>query len=365
MSLKKAYDHWLFREYHCSNEGLALYRIFFALMALFVIGYPDLTWMAELSDFYYQPQPLNLTAFLFQRIPSYAVLFLLSFLPFVCLVAILIGFQTRYFALAFGLLILLGMGLKASLGKIDHGVLFPLTAMIMAFSGWDEKYAMGPKKVREKKRDGFPQWLVAFVIALAMLGAGYLKWKSGWLEASQVGVLHHFLNSYMVWDRTALLAPWVLEVRSVVFWQVLDILTVAFEMLFIVAALKKSWFQKYLIVALAFHTTVFLLLNITIVNLFMAYALFLPWDRIHEEIRRSGRAPSGWVRKVKGIWAPLIVILILCGLAYYIYRTETETTIALFRILSFPFDWNYKWFQVVLIYGLGYLVVFRLWRQKA
>ena len=355
--LRQWYDHLIFEEYRLSPEALGLFRVLYAGLGMFLIGYSNVLWLDLVPDYFYRPQLFNLAHFLTDRMPPYWVLFLLSWLPAVCLVSLLFGYRSKIAALGFGLLLILSGAFTGSLGKIDHGILYPLTAIIMAFSGWERKYSLEHGKTDAGSARGLAPFLLALVLGFAFFTAGFAKLTGGWLSPDRVGVLHHYFGSYEVWERRDLLAPVFQDVRSMVFWKGLDYGTVAFEVFFLPAVLNRRVFGFFILLAIVFHSLVFLILNITITSIFLVYALFLPWEKLTGRLRKNPKLTRkiGTISGRKSFIAFLLAISIAFG-AWLLFHPE-EYTLSVISLLLFPFGTDYRMVQTLILYALVWIML--------
>jgi len=360
--LKDKYDHLIFETYKIPLDGLAIYRMLFAAASLFLIGYPNVTWLSEIPDFFYRPQLFNIAYFMADQMPSYAILFLLSWLPVILLVLVFFGYKTKYAAIGFGLLLIIQGAFESSLGKIDHGVLHPLTAIIMAFSGWEKFYSFDAAKMRPGiNNSGLAVFLLALAIGFAFFTAGAAKFFGGWVDPGQLGVWHHFFGSFYVWERKLFLAPLFIEIDNYYFWKFQDYLIVVFECLFLPALLFKKVFRIVIVLAILFHTGVFLIFNITITSIFLAYAAFLPWKKIHECIKvKELQKNINYIFKLHYF---LISLILIPGIyAVFIYFDTKDNLLSLLNILLYPVGIDYRILHTLLTYFISWSILIWIWR---
>jgi hypothetical protein len=361
------YDNLIFREYALSLHALALFRILFAALGLFLIGYPSVTWLSEVPDYFYRPQLLNIAYLISGEIPDYWVLFLLSFFPSLLLTAILFGFQTKTSSILFSVTVIISAAFTGSLGKIDHGVIYPLTAFIMAFSEWGKVYSLDYTLKEPKagsQHSGLPVFLVALTVGFGMFTAGFFKVQGAWLDPGRVGVLHHYFTSYEMWGRRELLAPLFYEVENYYFWKALDYLTIGFEILFFPAILNKRIFQFFIVAALCFHTAIFLMLNITISSIFLAYALFLPWRKLVFYLRRNVGIKRHLNRLLhrNAFFIALLLVALACG-TFLVFHSG-ETIVAIGQIIFWSSEWEYRMVVCFILYTLAWgLLIWHLSSQ--
>lgn len=360
----KKYDRLVFEEYKMTEEALAVFRMLFALFGLLIVGYGNVLWLSEVPAYFYQPQLLNIAPLLSDEIPSRWVLFLLSWLPALLLTAIFFGFYTRISSILFAVIIIVSTAFTASMGKIDHGIMYPLTALIMAFSGWERALSLDAQRGNTKSGSphGMAPFLVALAIGFGMFTAGFAKWHSGWLDAERVGVLHHFFGSYVTWERRELLAPVFYGIRDLWFWKALDLATVIFEVGFLAAVIHKKAFQAFILLALVFHTLVLLMLNITIVSIFLAYALFLPWEKVLHYLRKK----PNYKAVLKQLLNPRVFAIVILTIALltggFLLLGEKDGMVAVANIFLSFWEVDYRMIQSFIVYGLAW--VFVVWHVQ-
>jgi|GEM_PF-3818830 len=357
------YDYLIFDQYNLPLEALASFRMLFAAFSLFVIGYPNVFWLNQVPDYFYRPQVLNVAQFLSTGMPPSWILYLLSLVPALLLVLIFFGYKTKWAAISFALLLIVGAAFESSLGKIDHGIIHPLTAFIMAFSGWENKYALdSTKKSGQKEFLGLAPFLLALSVSFAFFTAGIAKVSGGWLSPDKLGVLHHFFSSFEVWDRRSFLAPLFYTVESYYFWKIQDYLTVAFECLFLLSVFWKKAFQTFIILAVVFHTGVFLIFNITITSIFLAYAVFLPWKTIVKSFQIT--LASRRLRPLmhfKYFLFSLITISLFFGV--FIFYNQRNISLAFLNLILSNTSLDYRILQTIIIYLISWTVIVILFKK--
>lgn len=272
-----------------SPEGLGVMRIFTALFLLcFLIpgeGMNHLHWIAGLPDALYAPPPGPMM--LGSGFPSVGLLLILQAAAGISLICMLFGYQTRAASLSAGTFLLVLQGIFFSVGKIDHEILIPMVPLLMAFSNWGYRYSVDERRGESVNLmpQSWPLTMIALLIGFMMFTAGFPKILGGWLDPSTQATTGHLLNQIVVRERDELLAVSALMTHVPVFWELLDWGTVIFEVGFLIAVFKRKWFLIFLCAAVLFHFSTMLTLNIAFLPNFVAYALFLNWDSIHEKFR--------------------------------------------------------------------------------
>ncbi len=299
-------DAWL-RAGDITRTSLAGFRILYATISLLVL--PDFSWVAAWPDSMYNPPPGPMQ--LFTGFPPEIVLQVLEAAFAVCLVAILIGWQTRTFSfLAVGVA-MAGFGFTYGLGKIDHDILLVLVPGAMALAGWGDRLSVDALRRHDRpappeRAEQWPLRLFALLIGLAFLTAALPKINGGWLawdsHAVQAMQARHYLSN----GAQHLLAGPFFHFNNPVFWELMDIATIALEAGMLLAVLNWRSTRVAFAVATTFHLGVWLLMTIPFVMNVIAYAFIVPWDRlpVPEAVRRQARRPRpGLVRA-----APVIAV---------------------------------------------------------
>lgn len=280
------FGRWIFDSYHPTLEGLALYRIFSALMFLFFLM-PDATYYSDMANFpddFFSPPPGPMM--LFSEFPSAWFFYTVHTLLALSWIGVLLGYKTRFSSLAAAGFMLVLMGFIFSIGKVNHQMLLVLVPAFMAFSNWGAAYSLDSKTSDNKlEAEGWPLVLLALFIGFMFFTAGFPKILGGWLDPDSMATRGHLLNQYFVRGRTELLSGFVLELDLPLLWSFLDWATIIFEVGFLVAVLRSGWTRLFVCLAVVFHFSTMLTLNIAFLVNFQAYAAFLPWDKIHNGLK--------------------------------------------------------------------------------
>lgn len=296
MNRESRFNRWIFRSFPVTKEGLGLMRIVLSLFLLFFLipgeSRDHFLFLSNLpSDFYAAPPgPMMLL----DQFPSFGLLVTLYSICVVSVFLMLIGYRTKALSITAGITILLLQGVIFSVGKINHEILIAAVPIIMAFSNWGAAYSVDSQRVgQSKKAESWPLTFLAVLIGFMMFTAGFPKILGGWLDFSTQATQGHLLNQYNVRGRQDLLAGAAVNFQSTLFWELLDWGTVWFEIGFLIALFKKRWFQVFLSLAVIFHFSTMMFLNIAFLPNFLAYAVFLNWDKILTEWNH-------WYHKVTG-----------------------------------------------------------------
>lgn len=296
-SLTSRFDRWIFDSYEATPAGLALYRITYAAFALLFVApghgrYASFTSLATLPDALFLPPPGPMQ--LASGFPSSHFFEALHLCLSVALVAVLFGFYTRTASIATTVLFLVGYGFSYSAGKINHNMLFILLPAVMAFSNWGAAYSFDASTSPTSRR--VASWPITFIVLLvgfAMFTAGLPKILGGWLDLSTQATQGRLARQFFVHGRRDLLAPVAIHLDWPLLWELFDIVTVCFEVGFLLAVLHPLATRVFAAGAIAFHTGVMLVLNIAFSFHFIVYAAVLPWTRIARWVPTAFRRPTG------------------------------------------------------------------------
>ena len=178
--------------------------------------------------------------------------------------------------------------------------------LVMSLSAWGRTLSVDAKlhagePLLQRERDRL--WsnrataLLALGIGLSMTTAGYFKLKSDWLSLEQSSTLGHAAMNYLD-GRAALLTPAVFRWIPAWQWELMDWMTVAFELGFGAAMIWRRAFEAFLVVAVFFHVGVVLLFGIHFHANLIAYAAFVNWVTVGAVLSRAwdfrGRERSFW-----------------------------------------------------------------------
>lgn len=220
---------------------------------------------------------------LFESLPPHAMLQGLAIVTAVLAGFLLLGLHTRTVSILLALALMTGFGLTYSFGKIDHTIVVVLVPAMMAFSRWGDTLSLDAgSKPRDAERDvaQWPMRLLAVMIALSFVTAGWAKFRSGWLDLDTHAVQGHFARGYFTGGRTNWLAPDLIDLRLGRLWEVADWLTVGLELGLILTVVSWRLFRVAVAVTTLFHLGVLLVINIAFSWNLMGYAAFYRWASI-------------------------------------------------------------------------------------
>ena len=311
---RTAFDRWIYDSYHVSTEGMGLYRIFASLMILFFLmpRSSEYAYLASLPDDFFAPPPGPMM--FFNDFPPESLFWVLHSFLFITLIMMLIGYKTKFSSVLSGVLVLCLQGFLFSVGKINHELLIAIVPIVMAFSNWGAVYSVDQylKPDKNKTVESWPLSLLALFIGFMMFTAGFPKVLGGWLDPGTQATQGHFLNQYLVKGRDAFLADYAIGLNSLLIWEGMDWGTIIFELGFFISVLKARWFKLFVTIAVFFHFSTLMILNISFLPNFLAYAAFLNWTRICNKLCGFGDSIALRYQFIEAYAAPIITGLMLC-----------------------------------------------------
>lgn len=304
MTLRERLDRWIFDGYGATAGGLALYRMAFVLfVVLFVApGHSSTEDFAALFGFpaaFYAPPPGPMQVF--SGFPPAWVGGVVQGLLSLSLAALFVGYRTRLAAVLTGALFLFGYGFSYAFGKINHNILFVLVPLVMAPSGWGAALSVDARRGVRRPVARWTLSMLALLVGFGFFTAGFAKLIGGWLDPTTHATQGHLVKQFFVRGRQDLLAPQALGLSNGFVWEVLDYLTVFFELGFLVAVFVPRLFRLFAAAAVLFHCSTVLMLNIAFTFNLIVYAAFLPWDAAYRGLRpwwqraTAGASAAWWV----------------------------------------------------------------------
>ncbi|WP_285030072.1 HTTM domain-containing protein [Mycolicibacterium sp. lyk4-40-TYG-92] len=290
MRLADKFDRWV-EDGPFTSEDLGIYRIIYALGALLVA--PDIAWLSDYPDFMFRPPPGPLQ--LLSGFPSPATLIGLEVLRSVILIMLGLGIWTKYVSLAAWFILSATYGVTFCLGKVDHTILLTLPPLVLAFANWGNCFSVDALR-RRSESAGQAQWplrLLALLIGWGFFAAGLTKALTGWLSFSSQASRGYFVLGFVTQDRTHWLARWIAEHDVLAAWEVVDWMTVAFELSVLISLPWWRAFRITLAVATIFHLVVLLIMNIDFSHAVVAYGAFVSWGATARRISSSRIGRSG------------------------------------------------------------------------
>ncbi len=352
MRLATAFDRWIFDSFRVTPQGLALYRIAYALFVLLVVspGHGPRTRFGALGTFpdaFFLPPPGPMR--LLGGFPPPWFFEALTLALTVSAAALLVGYRTRWASVGIGVLFLVANGFLYSFGKINHTMLFDLVPLVMTFSGWGAAYSVDRLQGRSAGRRvaAWPLTLLALVVGFGMFTAGFPKLIGGWLDPSTHATYGHLIKQMAVRGRAELLAPFFASLESALFWEALDYATVAFEVGFLFAIFHPRTTRLFAALAVLFHLGILLMLNLAFAINMITYAAFLDWERLRRALHVPRRLPAAHVPT----WAAPAGVLAL-GTLFYLFGSPL-----LLLNAAFPFASDLTALEVVVTVGAALVVV--------
>lgn len=308
--------------YSATGRGVSLFRILFGVCFILTIG-PRFLWATEYPDLFYSP-PLPITLLdctgtvqlgLLCGFPPDWVMLGLEAGGALAAVFLLFGYRTFYASILLTAFLITLNAFRYSFGKIDHDILFVITPAILAFSGWGNHFSIDAKQGRpnEWSYPSYSLFVLALAVGAGFLSAGFPK-AINWVDfdLSTSGVRAWVVSSHF--GQGGWLTPLFAHTSNVWFWEGMDYAAVLFEVGLALSVLHGAVFRRFLVLAVFFHITNYLMLDIGFILHFPVYAAFLPWGDIAERVKTERLADiiQGGVR----YWH-LALFTILYALFYF------------------------------------------------
>ena len=258
------FSTWL-EDYNLSPEQLALVRIAISGSFLLFAGMYHFEWLAEFPPVFFHPYPS--LAGLFHHFPPLIILHIFNFSIPLFAVMMLAGYKTEFASYGFVISFFVCYSFAWAFGQINSTFLVPVFTLLMAPSGWGNKYSMDAYLNRNetKERKVKTYWVnyLAMFIAFAYFTSGFIKIAGGWLFLSSQATYGYLVDNYYVTQRTAILAPYLIHLHSKLFWEVGDYFTAIAEVSPLLGLLYPRYFRFSLVCIATFHIFVWLGLNIS------------------------------------------------------------------------------------------------------
>jgi hypothetical protein len=324
----KRFNQWIFESFQVTANGLGMFRIFTAMFIFYFLipgqGTSHFIFLSEMPADFFAPPPGPLM--LLEAFPGYTVFQVLHTMLICSLLCMLFGYYTKLSSIMAGITVLILQGLVFSIGKVNHEILIAVVPVVMAFSNWGASFSVDSiRKGFSHDVHSWPLTLLALLVGFMMFTAGFPKILGGWLDLSTQATQGHLFNQFFVRERDALLAVWFLNFDSIVFWELLDWATVVFEVGFLVTVLSGKWFKRFVCLAVMFHFSTMLMLNIAFLPNFLAYAAFLNWTGIYKcnlRVFRRISGKKGENSKKESVWLLSGVLLVVFTSLSYLSLKE-------------------------------------------
>lgn len=290
-----SFSEWIFNSFQVSPEGLGLYRIFYGLFLLFFL-LPSVSlfpFISALPSDFFMPPPGPMI--LFSGFPRFEILLTIYIALVLSTGGLILGFRTQWASFGAGILLFILKGFIYSVGKINHELLFMITPLLMAFSGWGNAYSLDAARGNgANKTHAWTLTLLALFIGFMFFTAGFSKIIGGWLEFDTQAAIAHFYKQYFVVGRQDFLADTAMTISSSVLWECMDYATVLFETGFLLAVFYARSTRIFICLAVLFHFSLMMILNISFLPNFVAYAAFLNWNKIDAFLKVPNASIQKW-----------------------------------------------------------------------
>ncbi|MFT4245855.1 MAG: hypothetical protein QM571_04980 [Micrococcaceae bacterium] len=343
------FRRWLNDSGGISVYDIAIYRILFGVIVL--LQYTKYSINAGIPSEMYHTLPGMLQ--LFHSFPPLWVLILFQIIYIFSATSILFGYLTPVVSVLFGVNMIIANGFTFALGKLDHGIIIAIVPIIMAFSGWGNAYSIDSRKLLNKKINSyssinFSPWVIrwmALTISLWLFTADFAKATSGWLNPKNTATEGYFFQYYLGGLSSGKIPDLFSHITFYPFWKFFDYSTVLVEglplLLFFFGWRYWKLAPSFLIF---FHIGINYTLSIFYAPAFVAYAAFVPWNRILSRVNKIFISfsrfklwvvpifmifwwfISDFVKKIVNPWIPDILmltgIILAIGYIYNFLRSE-------------------------------------------
>lgn len=279
-----AFDRWVARGPFKARD-LAVFRIIFGLAVLLIL--PRVTPVAGRPDSFLAPPPGPFE--LLHSVPSETALWALEGLAMLAAAALCVGLFTPFSSVALSILIMLTFGIDFSFGGLDHTIFLVLAPLVLAFSGWGRRWSVDSLRIGATDDDE-PQWplrLLAAGMGVAFVGAAIPKIQAGWLDLTTHAVQGFVLRRGT--DGHAVPLESVLDATPGWTWEIVDVTTVALELLVVLTVIHWPTFRVALAVLCTFHLGVLIFLDIPFWQNSLVYGAFVSWTAAPDIGRSIGR----------------------------------------------------------------------------
>jgi hypothetical protein len=349
------------RWYGQTPEALGLYRVLYALGSLALWRPVPSEALSSIPDAFFFPPagPIQLLS----GFPSAAVLTALEAGALSALVALLLGYRTHVAGIAFGVLSILQCGLRYSTGKIDHELLIVLVPVVLAWSGWGDRFSVDEwrhgRPHRRRRPSARPIAVLALLVGATFAASGAAKTLTGWLDPRGSAVWGWAVTYQDYGWPVNDVNRWLVPRYVPALWEAMDVATVLFELGFLVAALSGRWFRPYLVLALGFHIGILLVFGIDFSRLLLLYLAFAPLHLGQSDAVRTLDRVFASLAKIPGAF--LAVAAVLVGTAVQVWDVPTLLA-ALSARVPLPFGTG-LWLLTASLLACG--IAFALRRQAA
>ena len=276
----KLINWWYDQDYDIDARYLSLFRIFFCLYAIFIVGLPNYLWISTNHAIPFFPPELSL-GFLIRDLPPSFFFTIITVLIHLLFGFLLFGLLTRPVSISISILMLIGNTFKYSFGKIDHDIFFVLLPLLLCNSGWGNYFSLDKiRNSKTTKQRFFSVRYIALLLGYAMFIAGVSKYLGGWLNLDSQAVYYHVFRYQTFTDTPPLASSFVIKYLNNNWSEIFDYLIVFFETGFLLAVSKPSIFRIFILLTLIFHFINSITLGIGFIGNIPLYILFIKWQKI-------------------------------------------------------------------------------------
>ncbi len=259
-----------FANYRLPTSALALLRIWFAMGALLLGVAPDPSWMTNYPASFWRPAPG--IGQLWGGVPPLSVIVGLRVVLLLALVALLVGWRTRFTSILVGVAGMTLSSIAYGFGKIDHLTLVLWAmAIFMSWSGWGNRWSLDERASREVPVAAWPIALAAAWYATGLATAGIVKYWGGWLGFDDQATYAYVVEYTYLHKSYGPLAPMLVGIEVPWAWEILDWATVTLELSPIFLLLRPTLLARAIALLMLFHISNALVLDINFAIFTLAY----------------------------------------------------------------------------------------------
>jgi hypothetical protein len=193
-------------------------------------------------------------------------------------IPLLVGYKTKWVSFSISILSIVSLSFAYSFGKINHTTFYELCPAIFSLAGWGACFSIDSKTAPvEEVKPQNGHWIFAFILAIAFayFTAGFAKRSWSDLDLSTHGAMVWFISRIHIHDMPGLLTAAVLSIRSPIFWEGIDYITIFFEVGIILSLLHLRIFRIVIACIVLFHIANYFMLLISFETMVLIWLPFL------------------------------------------------------------------------------------------
>lgn len=273
-------DRFVAHEYSLPDASMGVFRVAFAFAILLHIPAP--TWVARVPPAIFLPHlgPMQLMS----GPPSSFAIDVLHGAAITAALLLASGIAAAPAALVLSAAVMVLQGLRYSVENVHHHIVLPLVPALLAFSGWNRRFVLLPKRFRDstsgERATAVGLALLAIAIGFVFFTATMPKLMGGWLDPSTPAAYAHVVSRAKAGQNVGMLASLAYATAGVPFWELLDWFTVLVEGAVLFLVPWRRAFVAMLAVLVYLHLGIYLFMGTNFSGQVLAYAAFVDWKRV-------------------------------------------------------------------------------------